>query len=137
MFARSKEEELGYFVRKVQGPIVENIPMSKLVNSHSSCELLDNVPNGNLQTNSLPQSNRRAGRHHTKNVTIVESPLVQSYRPRAESQSPARHNRRRAEQSRDLSRPDDERIDLHTSLRTGVPVFLYSPNTKRKLTRVA
>ncbi|XP_055357726.1 neuropilin and tolloid-like protein 2 isoform X2 [Paramacrobiotus metropolitanus] len=131
MFARSKEEELGYFVRRVPGPIVENVPKSTLVRGHSSSELLDNstVPNSTEHTNSLnrPRTSRPNGQ-----AISAATPS-----PRTRSQSPSGRHHHRLHFREPVVVEADHSVNLHSSIRDGIAVYMYSPNTKRKLKRVA
>ena len=163
MLARSKEEQVGYFVRRVEGPIVHGpIPSSRLVTSHSSTsssEWLQRHPprngtipnravNGNHNTNSLPLNGARKSRR-------ISGPPLRLHRQRRRPEGALRvpvpihgsHGGRtghRVTFPQNSSSVADESfymagddLDLHTSLRNGVPVFMYSPHTKRRLMRVA
>ena len=163
MLARSKEEQVGYFVRRVEGPIVHGpIPSSRLVTSHSSTsssEWLQRHPprngtipnravNGNYNTNSLPLNGARKSRRIFGAAT-PSTPTATTAGRRAQSSSPnyrsngGRTGHRVTFPQNSSSVADEsfyvagDDLDLHTSLRNGVPVFMYSPHTKRRLLRVA
>ncbi|OQV16592.1 putative Neuropilin and tolloid-like protein 2 [Hypsibius exemplaris] len=155
MLARSKEEQVGYFIRRVEGPIVHGqIPSSRLVTSQSSTlDWLQShnprngvLPNGSSNhTNSLPLNRGRGPRR----VVFGTPPPSMSAARRAHSATPSLNhtpsrNEEQEEEGQHATPISDESfyvagddLDLHTSLRNGVPVFMYSPHTKRRLMRVA
>jgi hypothetical protein len=144
MLARSKEEQVGYFVRHVEGPIVDaRIPSSRLVGSQSTSSSGDwpqNPRNGTIyknHTNSLPLNpTSRSPRKIfglTQKPSTSRSPAVVSGGAKSVIAHPAASSRV-CEESYYVAGDD---LDLHTSLRNGVPVFMYSPHTKRRLMRVA
>lgn len=141
MFARSKEEEQGYFVQRVESPDMRNIPSSRLIsNDFHHSDWSRNPRNGSYTYNTLPRPSHHNnvhshGHNRRPSRTSVRRPSIDVQRTR--SASPSMHHRTAVYRSSESSSNPREQLHLQTSQRTNVPVFLYSPHTKRKLTRVA